>query len=319
MKSKEAMSGVRAESGKFQVNNALQHRQGRAKCGAMAAPFALDRALFRVSGPDARSFLQGMLTQDIDRMEEEALLYAALLSPQGKLLADMFVQADRDGAVLLDAPATRGATLSRRLSMYKLRAQVDVEDISDRFGIVFSEAPFEGARADPRLPSGALGWRKIATRVEASTLADGAQAFERTRLALGVPDLARDCGEEEVFAAEALLEEMHGVDFQKGCYVGQENVSRMKRRATTRRKFCPIVFDGPPLAFGAAVRAGEIDLGTVRTGGPGRALALLRLDRALAALEAGKPLTVDGREVRLDPPAWLILPPREGAASSAPD
>lgn len=285
----------------------------------MAALFTLDRALFRVSGADARSFLQGMLTQDLERLEESPVLYAALLSPQGKVLADMFVQAGPDGALLLDAPTARGAALSRRLSMYKLRARVDVEDISDRFAIMFSAAPFEGAHADPRLPGGALGWRRMVSRAEASTLADGAQAYERKRLALGVPDLARDCGEEEVFALEALLEEMHGVDFQKGCYVGQENVSRMKRRATTRKKFCPIVFDGPPPAFGTSVRAGEIDLGTVRTGGPGRALALLRLDRALAALEAGTPLTADGREVRPDPPPWLILPLREASPSSAPD
>ena len=285
----------------------------------MAALLALDRALFRVSGPDTRGFLQGMLTQDIERLGEGALRYAALLSPQGKLLADMFVEAGLDGAVWLDAPSARGAALSRRLSMYKLRARVDVEDLSDRFGVIFSEAPFEGAIADPRLPGGALGWRKIASRAEAAKLADGAAVVERNRLAGGVPDLARDCGEEEVFALEALLEEMHGVDFQKGCYVGQENVSRMKRRATTRRKFCPLLFEGPPLAFGTSVRAGEIDLGTVRGGLAGRALALLRLDRAFAAVEAGKRLAADGREVRFDPPAWLILPPREGTPSSEPD
>lgn len=285
----------------------------------MAAPFALDRALLRVSGPDARNFLQGMLTQDIERLEESSFLYAALLSPQGKLLVDMFVQAGPDGAVWLDAPPARAAALSRRLTMYKLRARVDVEDMSDCFGIIFSEAPFEGAIADPRLPGGALGWRKITSRAEAARLAEGAAVVERNRLAAGVPDLARDCGEEEVFAAEALLEEMHGVDFQKGCYVGQENVSRMKRRATTRRKFCPLIFDGSPPAFGTSVRAGEIDLGTVRGGLTGRALALLRLDRAFAAVEAGKPLTADGREVRLDPPPWLILPQREGTASSEAD
>jgi folate-binding Fe-S cluster repair protein YgfZ len=111
-----------------------------------------------------------------------------------------------------------------------------------------------------------------------------------------------------VFALEALLEELNGVDFKKGCFVGQENVSRMKRRATTRKKFCPIAFDGAPPVFGAPVSAGPADLGTLRTGTNGRALALLRLDRALEAVRAGHDLTVEGRSVRLDPPPWLILP-----------
>ena len=285
----------------------------------MAALFALDRALIEVRGPDTRDFLQGMLTQDLDRLgENAALLYAGLLSPQGKLIADMFLHHGADGAVRLEADTARGVALARRLSMYKLRVRVDVEDLSSQFAIVFAQAPFAGAHADPRLPDGALGWRKIVSRAEAAPLTDGARVFEQNRIALGIPDLARDCGEEEVFALEALLEELHGVDFQKGCYVGQENVSRMKRRATTRKKFCPLAFDGAPPAFATPVRAGDVDIGTTRGGRAGRALALLRLDRAVTARDAGTPLTVDGREVRLDPPPWLILPPREGPDPSGP-
>jgi folate-binding protein YgfZ len=122
--------------------------------------------------------------------------------------------------------------------------------------------------------------------------------------------LARDAAAEEVFALEALLEELHGVDFQKGCFIGQENVSRMKRRATTRRKFCPIVFEGGPPAPGTVVMSGAAELGSVRSGVAGRGIALVRLDRAL---NATAPLTAGGRPVRLDPPPWLILPQRDQA------
>ncbi len=283
----------------------------------MAGPLALDRMLISVSGPDARSFLQGVLTQDLDRLSGEPALYAALLSPQGKVIADMMLWPEAEGCVLIDADPAPGASLARRLSMYKLRANVSLADVGERLGVIVSETPFAGAVADPRFPDGALGWRKIAPKTEANGLADAAAVVDRKRLALGVPDLARDVAEEEVFALEALLEELHGVDFQKGCFVGQENVSRMKRRATTRKKFCPIVFDGPAPAPGTPIHAGEAELGSVRTGMPGRALALLRLDRAFAAIKLGQRLMANGHEIRLDPPSWLILPQREG--SGEPD
>ena len=106
-----------------------------------------------------------------------------------------------------------------------------------------------------------------------------------------------------MFALEALLEELHGVDFQKGCFVGQENVSRMKRRATTRRKFCPVVFEGEALAVGTPILVGDVEIGSVRTGAAGCAMALLRLDRTQGAV-----LSAASREVRLDPPPWLIFP-----------
>lgn len=281
----------------------------------MSAPRRLDRTLIRVSGPEARSFLQNVLTQDLNRLEAADVLYAALLSPQGKVSADMLLWAD-DGSVLVEADSARSVALLRRLSTYKLRAAATLEDMSDRFAIVWAQERFDGAAPDPRLT--ALGWRKIAPRTDADALPDGAELFERTRIAAGVPDLARDAAPEEVFAGEALLEELNGVDFQKGCFVGQENVSRMKRRATTRKKFCAIAFAGEPPAPGAPMLAGSTELGSVRTGMTGRAIALIRLDRALAALDAGQNLTAEGREIRLDPPAWLILPQGQDSPAGAP-
>jgi folate-binding protein YgfZ len=266
----------------------------------------LNRALLRASGPEARAFLNGVLTQDVDKLAGGAPLYAGLLTPQGKLIADMTLWPQAEGALVIETDPARGDDLFRRLSLYKLRAQATLERVDDQFDVQFSQATFDGASVDPRFPDGTLGWRKIAAKNTA--LGDGAEAYEHLRLSLGVPDLARDAAPEEVFALEALLEEFNGVDFKKGCFVGQENVSRMKRRATTRKKFCPVTFDGPPPTYGTPITAGAADLGSIRTGAHGRALALLRLDRALEAAEAGHALEADGRTVRLDPPPWLIMP-----------
>ncbi len=216
-------------------------------------PARLDRFLIRVSGPDARAFLDNLLTQNVETLTAARVLYAGLLLPQGKVLADMLLWDEPDGAVLIDADPLRGRDLLRRLGMYKLRSQISVDAVDESFGVLVSDAPFEGALPDPRLP--ALEWRAIA-QTEAP-VDEG--AYDARRIALGVPDLGKDAAADEVFALEALFEELNGVDFQKGCFIGRENVSRMKRRATTRKKFCPINFDGNPPAFGAAVRAGEVD------------------------------------------------------------
>lgn len=273
-------------------------------------PFRLDRALLRVSGPDAVGFLDNLLTQDVTRLDEAGVLYAALLTPQGKVIADMLLWAD-DGGVIIEGDAARSADLLRRLAMYKLRANATIEEITDQFDVLWSPGPFSGSRADPRFPGGAVGWRKLSPPAPKTQQEKSDAAYEAQRISAGIPDLARDAAPEEVFALEALLEELNGVDFQKGCFVGQENVSRMKRRATTRKKFCRVVFDGDPPPYGATVLAGEAAVGSIRSGAPGRAIALLRLDRALAASEAGTPLTADGKEVRLDPPPWLQMPARD--------
>lgn len=191
--------------------------------------------------------------------------------------------------------------------MYKLRSAVSLEPIPPGTEFGWSEAPFDTALQDPRLPE--LGWRGFYTA--RASPRDGTAKYNSHRIALGVPDLARDAQLEEVFALEALLEELNGVDFQKGCFVGQENVSRMKRRATTRKKFCPVVFDGEPPPYGTPIRVGEAELGSIRSGVAGRAISLLRLDRALEAMDKGQQLTAGDKSVRLDPPAWLLLPARD--------
>lgn len=273
----------------------------------MTGPTRLDRALIRVSGPDARTFLNNLLTQSLDYLSWPQLRYGALLTPQGKVIADMMIWAAGDDAFVLDADPSRGTDLLRRLTMYKLRSQVEIADVSEKHNVLVADDVFGEAQLDPRLRE--LGWRALS----AMRSPDGTAAYEAKRIALGVPDLAQDAGVDEVFAGEALLDELNGIDFQKGCFVGQENVSRMKRRATTRKKFCPITFEGEAIAPMTTVLAGDAEIGTVRTGVAGRALALVRLDRALEAVDAGKSLSAAGRAVRLDAPPWLILPQRDPA------
>lgn len=267
----------------------------------MIALFGLDRTLIRVSGPDAIGFLDNLLTQNIST--DAPVHYAGLLSPQGKVIADMFVWRDGNARVL-DVDPSRADDLMRRLTMYKLRANISLNTVSG--GVMAGDEPFKDSVRDPRLD--AMGWRALTADMSSVT---GEDAHNAKRIAASVPHLAADAQPEEVFALEALFEELNGVDFQKGCFVGQENVSRMKRRATTRKKFCPVVFDGDPPAYGTPIRAGEAELGSIRSGIPGRAIALLRLDRALEATEKGQQLLAGDKPVRLDPPEWLLLPARD--------
>src|SRR5262245_1010777 len=159
----------------------------------MSAPAGLRRSLIRVTGPDARGFLQNVLTQSLDGLDATGVCYGALLSPQGKVIADMMLWGEAEDGVLIDADAARGGDLIRRLSLYRLRADAALEDVSERLAVRVSESAFEAARLDPRFPDGALGWRSVVIGAQAD---DGAAAFEARRLALGVPDLARDAGVE---------------------------------------------------------------------------------------------------------------------------
>ncbi len=269
-------------------------------------PFALPRAVLALQGPDAVHFLDKLITNDLGRLRLDAPVYAGLLTPQGKVVADMLIWAAPEGGLLLETDPARGGDLLRRLTMFKLRANVRIDDVSAEYRAeAWLEAPPADAAPDPR--HAALGWRRL-RRGPAHEAPAAPGALEARRLMVGAPDLARDAAEEEVFALEALFEELNGVDFKKGCFPGQENVSRMKRRATTRRKFCPVRFTGETPDFMTPVLAGAAEIGTIRTGMEGRALALLRLDRARAALEQDEALTAGGRALTLDPPSWLIMP-----------
>jgi folate-binding protein YgfZ len=281
----------------------------------MTEPVRLDRALFVVSGPEAGSFLQNLVTADMDALAGATAIYAGLLSPQGKLIAD-FILWRHGEAFLVDVAAKRAEDLRRRLTMYRLRAKVEVAPIEAALGVF--AGPLDAAilsAPDPRLPS--FGLRSIAPVASAAS-ADEPAAYKALRIAAGLPEPAHDAAAEEVFTLEALFEELNGVGFQKGCFVGQENVSRMKRRATTRRKFCRVAFDGPAPPYGSLITAGAAELGEVRSASGDLAIALLRLDRAAEAIAKGQALTAGGREMTLDPPDWMIMPDYEAQTAGPP-
>jgi len=250
------------------------------------------RAVILASGPDAAGFLNGLLTQTVAQGE---LRFAGLLTPQGRLLYDLFVAANGE-TVLLDVPAEHRDAILMRLTMYKLRAKVELKASDLKVHALFGFEPdaVDGYAADPRLP--ALGWRFYGDDPNAEGTEDD---YDAHRLALGVPGPA-DWGTDRTYPIEADFDLLNGIDFKKGCFVGQETTSRMKRRGTIKNRMLPIVFDGPAPAFGTEVLAGELRAGEVLSGRDGRAMALLRLDRI-----EGAALTVDGRPVSVDRPEWV--------------
>ena len=267
------------------------------------------RALIAVGGADWRGFLQGLITQDVETLAPGEARFAGLLTPQGRLLWDMFV-VGREGGCWLDVAAEHREAILQRLMMYRLRAKVELAADETQVSILYpgdGPAPTgEGWVADPRLP--ALGWRGYgASAPDGAALADEA-AREAQKLALGVPGPA-DWGSDKTYPIEANFDLLNGIDFQKGCFVGQETTSRMKRRGQVKSRMLPIAFNGPAPEAGAEVLAGDLRAGVVTSVGAGRAIALLRLDRA-----EGQSLTVDGRPARVEKPAWFLTALGEEAA-----
>lgn len=253
------------------------------------------RALVRVSGPDARAFLHNLLTQDVETLAEGELRFGALLSPPGRLLFDLFILGEADG-VLLDVAAGRRDALLQRLALYRLRARVEIAPLDVPVLAAWGGAA-DGFAQDPRWAP--MGARAYGLKVAAGT----AEAdYHAHRLAQGLPDPERDPGFDRSYPIEADFDLLNGIDFHKGCFVGQETTSRMRRRGSIRNRMLPIAFDGPPPPEGAEVLNGELRAGEVRSGVEGRATALLRLDRLDGAL------TADGRPIVVSWPAWAPPP-----------
>ncbi len=251
-----------------------------------------DRALISVSGEDWRSFLQGQITQDVETLAPGEARFAALLTPQGRLLFDMFV-VGREAGCWLDVAAERREALIQRLTIYRLRAKVIFAADETPVMAAWGGNPGAGWIADPRLAE--LGWRGYGVAAAASA---GQVAYDAHRLALGVPG-SDDWGSDKAYPIEADFDLLNGIDFKKGCFVGQETTSRMKRRGVIKTRMLPIAFEGPAPAAGTEVLAGDLRAGEVLAGQDGRAMALLRLDRV------GGALSVDGRAVRVERPGWM--------------
>ena len=236
----------------------------------------MGRKVLRIGGADRVQFLQGLVTNDLGRLKD-GLVWAAILTPQGKYLADFFL-ADEGAAILLDADADQASGLAQRLALYRLRAAVTIEESPLSVFRGTGPAP-EGALPDPRHP--AMGWRLYG----AEDGTDGTD-FDALRVAHCIPEAGVELIPNETFILEAGFERLHGVDFRKGCYVGQEVTARMKHKTELRKGLVTVAVTGsaPP---GTPVTADGKPAGTLYTQSGGRGIAYLRFDRAEAEMQAG--------------------------------
>ncbi|GJD47926.1 tRNA-modifying protein YgfZ [Methylobacterium crusticola] len=271
-----------------------------------------ERAVVAVTGADATGFLQNLVTCNVESLPEDEARLGALLSPQGKILFD-FLVSRAPGGFWLDTARASAADLVKRLSLYRLRAKVAVEPAPGAVAAAWGEAPAGPARRDGRLP--ALGWRLYRGDGEGPAPDADAAAYHRHRIGLGVPESGADFTLGDAFPHEALMDQLGGVDFRKGCYVGQEVVSRMQHRGTARTRIVPIGYRGGPAAPpGQPVTAGRHTLGQTGSAAGERGLAMLRLDRLGDALAAGEAVEVAGRPVAVEKPAFATFGWPEAAA-----
>ena len=280
----------------------------------------IHRGVIAVSGADRVEFLQGLISNDTTKVAPDKAIWAALLTPQGRFLADMFVATGDGGGetLLLDTERERAAALTRKLAMYRLRSQVKVEDRSAAMdvaavfgaGVDARRLEHDGlvAFVDPRLPE--LGARVLGPAGEVAAALSSLGCSERPladydalRLGLGVPDGSRDLVVEKALLLENGFDELNGVDWQKGCYMGQELTARTKYRALIRKRLFPVRVEGALPAPGTAVLDGHEEVGEVRSGVDGRALAMLRLD----VIRDGHTLTAGDARLVPEKPAWMRL------------
>ena len=289
------------------------------------------RGLLRLSGADQRSFLQGMITNDTRKLAPDRALWAAFLTPQGKFLHDFFLTAigapaAGSAAILIDCEAARRDDLKRRLSLYKLRAKVVFDDVTEAYRVaaLFGDGalpalglPAEPGRAaavaggmayvDPRLAE--LGARAVLPRdgaaaalTHAGFASADAAAYDALRISLGVPDGGRDLEIEKSLLLESGFDELHGIDWDKGCFVGQELTARTKYRGLVKKRLLPVTIDGPPPPPGTPVLFEGKEAGVMRTSANGMGLALLRLE--VLAQAAPGALTAGTARLTARKPAW---------------
>ena len=276
------------------------------------------RSVIAVGGPDRIEFLQGLISNDATKVVPGRAIWAALLTPQGRFLNDMFVADGGSDTLLLETERERAPALAKKLAMYKLRSKVTVEDRGKQLEVAVAYGPdaaetlpIDGVIAfvDPRLAE--LGLRIIApTGTAASALQSGGfsaapiEAYDALRLQFGVPDGSRDLIVEKALLLENGFDELNGVDWQKGCYMGQELTARTKYRALIRKRLFPVRIEGVLPAPGTAIFNDGQEVGELRSGSGERALAMLRLD----AVKPGQKLTAGGAGISPEIPAWMRLP-----------
>jgi transferase CAF17, mitochondrial len=296
-----------------------------------------DRAIIAVAGEDRQSFLQGLVSNDTAKISAGRAIYATLLTAQGRFLFDMFIT-EQDGRYLVDCAAPRRADLVKRLSMYRLRSKITVADADAEWcaallfgngaptaaglgGSAGGAAAFGGgvAYVDPRLPD--LGARLILPRATARAALDGLGAIEdpdgtayhRLRIELGVPDAARDLTPEKSILLENGFDELNAIDWDKGCYMGQELTARTRYRGLVRKRLLPVTIEGVPPAPGTSLMAGGQELGEMRSASADGTLGLAMV--RLEALAQTQSPTLSAGETKLSPivPGWMRLPELEDA------
>ena len=286
------------------------------------------RGLLRIAGEDARVFLQGLISNDVRRVAPDRAIWAAFLSPQGRYLHD-FLLCEFDGALILDAEAARLADLKRRLAIYKLRSLVTIEEIGETAGVwaligagaaaaigVRREEPGAAASfggglvyVDPR--SAAAGLRAIlptahAPAALAASFGEGhIEDYERLRIRLGLPDGSRDMLVEKSLLLECGFDELNGIDWQKGCYLGQELTARTRYRGLVKKRLLPVTVEGDLPPPGTPILLHGKEIGEIRSGIDGLALASFRLDGLAAVTDAGGGVTVGNTRVTLYRPSWV--------------
>lgn len=272
-----------------------------------------DRGVVSVAGPDAEKLLQGVITNDMGQLAMQPALHSGLLTPQGKILFD-FIVVKQDNGFLLDIAREKAAELVKRLALYRLRAKVEIADVSgDHAVMALWQSPGQpptgsglGSYVDPRLAD--LGSRVIVPHDRTPAATASATDFHAHRIALGVPEGGKDYAFGDAFPHEALFDRLHGVSFDKGCYVGQEVVSRMEHRGTARKRVVPVVSASASLpSTGTEITAGDQLIGTLGSTAAQRGLALLRLDRAAELKAKGADLMAGPVKVEIALPTWARL------------
>jgi folate-binding protein YgfZ len=263
-----------------------------------------DRGVLRVSGPQCETFLQDLVSNDVTTLASGQARYAALLTPQGKILFDMIVIAIEENsarAFLLDCARAQAADLAKRLGFYRLRAKVTIDDRSDEIAVLAylgTEPRVDGIVVrDPR--SEALGFRAYMPRAAATAASTDIEPYEKCRIAAGAPKGGIDFPYGDAFPHEVNMDRLGGVDFKKGCYIGQEVVSRMQHRGTARKRIVTVEFTGTAPTPGAEIKAGDTSLGTMGSSAREHGLAMVRLDRVEEARAAGLASVASGTTINI--------------------
>jgi folate-binding protein YgfZ len=293
----------------------------------MKSAFLPDRGVIKVAGEDARNFLNGLITTDVDRLKPGLGRFGALLTPQGKIIVDFLITeapAGHGGGFLIDCPKPLADGLATKLKFYKLRAKVTVDNLTGDLGVL---AAWDGQLAaqpdlafvDPR--NAELGTRILIPEDLKQKLSDliGAELvdaadYEAHRIALGVPRGGLDFMYSDAFPHETNMDRLAGVDFDKGCYVGQEVVSRMQHRGTARTRSVKVLLEDSAPEAGVSIMAGDKSVGTMGSSAKGKGIALVRIDRVADALDAGQPLTAGGLALKLAEPDVVRIPAKQPIA-----